>query len=382
MEQSNTHYVIGLMSGSSLDGIDLAYCKFTLVNQHQFEWELILGETMPIPESWKARLAHLPTQNAVTFARTHVYFGHFLAETVNSFIAKHQITALDFLSSHGHTIFHNPDKRYTTQIGCGSALAVLTGYPVVNDFRMQDIAINGEGTPIAPAADRYLFSEYDFCLNIGGIANITSLVHELPVAYDICPANQLLNFLARQLGVEFDAGGRLAASGGLLPDLLSALRDFPYYQSPYPKSISNEWIIEQVLPILDSFEASIEDKLHTATQFIAQEISNNIMLLAGQSSKSNFRLMAAGGGSKNDYLIQSIQSYLHKELNIDLIVPSTEIIDFKEAILMGLMGVLRVLNMPNCFSSVTGAKFDTIGGAIHQGPPSVVQQAGNKKRII
>lgn len=367
MDQSNTHYVIGLMSGSSLDGIDLAYCKFTQTEDQQFEWELILGETIPLPESWQARLAHLPAQNALTFAKTHVYLGHFLAETVNRFVEKHEISQLDFIASHGHTVFHNPDKRYTTQIGCGAALAVLTGYPVINDFRIQDIAINGEGTPIAPAADRYLFSEYDFCLNIGGIANITSLVPSSPVAYDICPANQLLNHLAVQLGEPFDEGGQLAASGGLLPDLLHALRNFSYYKSPPPKSISNEWISVELFPILTSFEASVEDKLHTVTQFIAQEISNNIMALVSQSPKPSYRLMAAGGGAKNKYLIQSILSYLPQELKIDLIVPTTDTIDFKEAILMGLMGVLRVLNMPNCFSSVTGAKFDTIGGAIHQG---------------
>jgi len=354
------------MSGSSLDGLDLAYCRFTETN-NQFDWELLLGETMPLSETWQARLAHLPTQNAMTFARTHVYLGHFIAECVNQFIAKHNIDQLDFLASHGHTIFHNPDKRFTSQIGCGSAIAAITGYPVINDFRMQDIAINGEGTPIAPAADRYLFAEYDFCLNIGGIANITSLLQDNPIAYDIAPANQLLNFLAAQLGMPYDLNGQIAASGTLLPDLLMQLQDFEYYQSPPPKSISNEWIATQVIPILASFDASTEDKLHTTTHFIAHQISKNVVQLTKYKPKSGYRLMVAGGGSNNQYLIESIQSLFPQKLNLELIVPPKETIDFKEAILMGLMGVLRVLNRPNCFSSVTGAQFDTIGGAIHQG---------------
>lgn len=373
MSQTKTYHVIGIMSGSSLDGIDLAYCRFTTGTDLQFDWELILGETMPLPENWQARLAHLPTQNAVTFAKTHVYFGHFLAKTVNQFVEQHQITQLDFISSHGHTIFHNPDKRYTTQIGCGSAIAALTGYPVINDFRMQDIAINGEGTPIAPAADRYLYSDYDFCLNIGGIANITSQIQEDPIAFDISPANQLLNYLSGQLGFAFDNDGQIAASGNLLPELLQLLQGYPYYKSPPPKSISNEWIVSELLPILASFEASIEDKLHTVTQFIAIEVSNSLIRLTQDSSHAEYRLMLSGGGSKNKYLIESIKSCLSGQLNIELIVPSTETIDFKEAILMGLMGVLRVLNVPNCFSTVTGARFDTIGGAIHQ---------GHKKQII
>jgi len=287
------------MSGSSLDGIDLAYCRFSITEDDAFDWELIIGETLPIPENWKARLAHLPIQNAETFAKTHVYFGHFLAKCVNHFMQRHAISNLDFISSHGHTIFHNPDKRFTSQIGCGSALAALTGYPVINDFRMQDIAINGEGTPIAPAADRYLFSEFDFCLNIGGIANITSLLNESPVAYDA--------------------------------------------------------------------EASVEDRLYTAVHFIANEISQDIIKLIGDKTSEKYKLLVTGGGANNVYLITRIQSMLPSELNVELIVPTKDVIDFKEAILMAFMGVLRVLNKPNCFSSVTGASFDTIGGAIHQG---------------
>lgn len=361
------------MSGSSLDGIDLAYCRFALDTAQQFDWELILGTTIPLPENWQARLAHLPAQNAVTFARTHVYFGHFLAESINQFIEQHQITQLDFVSSHGHTIFHNPDKRYTTQIGCGAAIAALTGYPVINDFRMQDIAINGEGTPIAPAADRYLFSDYDFCLNIGGIANITSLIQDEPIAFDVSPANQLLNFLSGQLGHAYDKDGQIAASGAMLPELLQALQDFPYYKASPPKSISNGWIVSELLPLLNSFEGTVADKLYTVIEFIAVEVCNSIVQLAGDSSLSDYRVMLSGGGAKNKYLIERIESCLSGELNIDLIVPSSETIDYKEAILMGLMGVLRVLNLPNCFSSVTGAKFDTIGGAIHQ---------GHKKQIL
>ena len=172
-KNSKTYQVIGLMSGSSLDGLDIAFCELKITDSNSnIDWTLIKAETIPYPEKWQNRLINLPKQDGFIFAQTHTYFGHFLGELVNQFISKHQIDP-DFIASHGHTIFHHPDKRLTVQIGDGAALAATTGYPVINGFRTQDIAINGEGTPIAPAADRYLLKGFDFYLNIGGIANIT-----------------------------------------------------------------------------------------------------------------------------------------------------------------------------------------------------------------
>ena len=186
-----TYHSIGLMSGSSLDGLDIAFCKFKVENDIVLNWELLKAETIPFSEMWYSRLAHLPTQSALVYAKTHVYFGHYMGELVIDFMSRNNILP-DFISSHGHTIFHHPDKRMTAQIGDGGALAATTGLMVVSDFRTQDIALGGEGTPLAPAADKYLFNGYDFYLNIGGIANISCNANGKMIAFDIGGANQVL----------------------------------------------------------------------------------------------------------------------------------------------------------------------------------------------
>ncbi len=368
-ETPSTYHVVGLMSGSSLDGIDLSYCSYS-TSGDAFDWELLNHATYPIPDTWKSRLLHLPEQSAKTFVKTHTYFGHFLSEVINDFIERQKITP-DFIASHGHTIFHEPNKRFTTQIGCGAAIATQTGLPVINDFRIQDISINGEGTPLAPAADLFLFEGYDFYLNLGGIANLTAKTVDQLVAFDVCPANQLLNFLANQINLAYDKDGILAKSGQLLPALMERLRDFEYYRMSYPKSLDNSWIKKEVLSIFQQFEEPVQDKLHTTCKFIAEEITNSLstVIQSLKMGKNNhYKLLATGGGTFNEFLLECIvESNTKGNLPIEVVLPEKEIIDFKEAILMGLLGVLRVQNRPNCFASVTGAKYDTIGGIVHQG---------------
>ncbi len=368
MSSTNTYHAIGLMSGSSLDGLDIAYCRFTTSAQG-VDWELLEAETIAYPQKWITRLGKLPYQNALTFAKTNTYFGHYLGELVNSFIAKHQIEP-DFIASHGHTIYHFPDKRITVQVGDGASLAVLTGYPVINDFRTQDIAIDGEGTPLAPAADRYLFPGHDFYMNIGGIANITCQADGKYLAFDTSPANQALNFLAEQLDMDFDRDGEVARSGKMDEELRHALNRFEYFEKTYPKSLGNGWIREQFIPTFLQFESSLEDQLHTATHQIAAQNAKAMQAICQKEglNKSKYDLFITGGGALNKYLVECIQAEAAKlGIHLTIQLPSKSIIDFKEAILMGLLGVLRVENRPNCFKSVTGARRDTIGGAVHQG---------------
>lgn len=367
---NKTYKVIGLMSGSSLDGLDIAYCEFQVAPkaaQPILSWKLIQAETLAYPEKWVARLTHLPVQDGKTLIRTHVYFGRYMAELVNAFIKKHKLQP-DLIASHGHTVFHEPERMMTLQIGDGAALAALTGIPVACDFRTHDIALEGEGTPIAPAADRYLFSGYDFYLNIGGIANVTCNANGKFIAFDTSPANQMLNLLANEMGLAYDIGGQIARKGTLDADILFRLNELAYFKADYPKSLDNNWIREHVFPIFNTDAIPIADKLHTATQFIATQLGDslqNIIQKEGLKQES-YRMLVTGGGGFNDYLMECIGEVC-KATNTSVVLPEKEIIDYKEAILMALMGVLRMEHIPNCFSSVTGAKRDTIGGAVYLG---------------
>ncbi len=361
--------VIGLMSGSSLDGLDIAYVEFELDQTNKknpiYQWQLIQAETAPLTEQWVARLAHLPKQSALNFAKTHTYFAHYMAELVNSFIKKHQIKP-DFIASHGHTIFHDPDRRFTTQIGDGAALATLTQTDVFCDFRSSDIAIDGEGTPLAPIADKLLFEGYDFYLNLGGIANISCNVNEKFIAFDIAAANQVFNALANTIGLPYDYKGQLAQKGQINEALLKTLNEHPYFQKDYPKSLDNQQVVNSfIIPVL-KWEANLEDKLHTFAEHLAQQLSFAIDKIVQKEAfhKKQYKLFITGGGAFNDFLVNKFKEKLPK---IDLIIPDVSIIEYKEAILMALMGVLRKEEIANCLSSVTGARRDTVGGAHYLG---------------
>jgi anhydro-N-acetylmuramic acid kinase len=359
--------VIGLMSGSSLDGLDLAYCEFEVKDNDVFDFKLICAENIPFLERWVTRLKHLPQQNALTFFRTHTYFGHYMGDMVNDFIKKYNIKP-DFIASHGHTIFHDPERQMTAQIGDGAALAARTGLTVICDFRTNDISIGGEGTPIAPAADRYLFSGYDFYLNVGGIANVTCNANGKMIAFDVGPANQVFNGLANVVDLEYDNGGELAKTGQVDEGILALLEEFEYFTADYPKSLGNGWIQSEILPLYLSLDCPLEDKLRTSIEHLAFQIAYSIeqIIVTEDFEKESYTLFATGGGVLNTFLMEEVQKKLDL-LNIRIVIPEKDIIDYKEAILMGLMGVLRMENKVNCFSSVTGAQRDTIGGAVYLG---------------
>ena len=347
------------MTGSTLRLVDL------FLQDQKIQWEFVATKTMGFSEMWQARLQNLPRQSALDFAKTHTFFGHYCAELIEQFLHKHQISP-DFIAAHGHTIFHAPEHRYTVQIGDGAAMAALTGYPVINNFRAQDIAISGEGAPLAPIADQYLLPGFDFYLNLGGIANISYPGKDRSIAFDIGGANQIFNALAQELDLAYDHEGAIAAKGQLLSDLFQACNANPYFSQAYPKSLDNQWTFQHlVLPFLQ-YEGATTDKMHTAVQHIAYQIKQSIDQIINQEklSEKTYRMMVTGGGAYNRFLLECIQNYCPQ---IEVIIPDELIIEFKEAAMIALMGVLRLENRENTISSVTGAQRNTIGGSIHQG---------------
>ncbi|MEM1119831.1 MAG: anhydro-N-acetylmuramic acid kinase [Bacteroidota bacterium] len=368
-----TYKVLGLMSGSSLDGLDLACCQFEVekTDSHTLQvhdWSILTAETIGFSESWQARLSQLPTQNALNFAKTHTYLGHYWGDMVNDFLQRHQIEP-DFIAAHGHTIFHDPIGRMTIQIGDGSAMAAVTGYPVITNFRHQDIAIDGQGAPIAPIVDKYLLAGHDFYLNLGGIANITTVLPNKIIAFDICPANQLLNALAHRLNLPYDEGGQIAASGAVNDTLLKTINRADFYRISYPKSLDNAWSRTAILSQLADDPAEIPNQLATFVEHIAYQIAFAIkqVIRKEKVEKKQLSLLATGGGAFNTFLVERLQHYGQQVGDIKVVIPDSDIIQFKEAALMAWMGVMRVEHVPNVLKSVTGAKRDTVNGAIHQG---------------
>jgi anhydro-N-acetylmuramic acid kinase len=357
---------IGLMSGSSLDGLDIACCDF-IFDSDKWSFETTNAEVINYPQELLTEIKALPTAGAKTFWETHTRLGNFFGEQVKNFISRHLVRDINLVSSHGHTVFHFPEKHFTTQIGDGSAIAAQSGLPVVCDFRSMDIACGGQGTPIVPIGDLLLFKGYKFCLNIGGIANISCKLagsEKNIVAFDICAANQVLNALANNLGAAFDAGGKFAQSGKLNDELLNALNQLTYYQMPYPKSLDNSFSSEMVLPILQKSSISTEDKLHTYTEHIAQQLAKHIktiMIREKPAFNANDKMLVTGGGALNTFLIKRLKM----QTGITIEVPSQELIKFKEAIVIAFMGVLRLRNQVNVLKSVTNAYKDTVGGAVY-----------------
>lgn len=364
--KNGTFKAIGLMSGSSLDGLDLAYCHIS-IEDNAVEWQLLQAETIEYDEKWQARLKELPYQNALAFAKTHTYFGHYMAQLVNQFTKKYDLKP-DFIASHGHTIYHHPDRRFTTQIGCGAALAALTRTTVINDFRTQDIAIEGEGTPLAPIADKMLFAGYDFYLNLGGIANISADIHGKFVAFDVTFCNQILNALAARIGMSYDANGAIARSGTPLQTLINEVQNISYFYKKYPKSLDNQWIVTELLPLFSTTNdvKSVANALHTACHLVGMHIRDAILQIEKKENlptKPLRNMFVTGGGAKNTFLTETIAHYCKPK--VEVVVPKPQIVDFKEATLMVLLGALRLLERPNCLSSVTGASRDTVGGAVY-----------------
>ncbi len=347
--------VIGLMSGTSLDGLDIAYCTFELTDGNRWIYKILNAETIKYEDIWIKRLSSAENSSAYDISLLNVEYGEFLGLQTKNFIKKYNLKP-DFISSHGHTIVHQPSKGLTLQIGSGSTIAAAANCDVINDFRVMDVALGGQGAPLVPIGDRFLFAEYDCCINLGGFANISFEKENHRIAFDICPVNIVLNYLTQQLGLAYDDGGRFAREGNLNEELFNQLQQLSYYQQNFPKSLGKEWVLTHIIPILNDFNISINDKLRTFAEHISSQIINAI-----NSNQSN-KVLLTGGGTYNTFLINCLK----KNSNHNYIIPEREIIDFKEALIFAFLGVLRLRGEINCLKSVTGAKKDSCGGSFHK----------------
>lgn len=354
-----TYRVVGIMSGSSMDGIDLALCSFT-GHDRQWSYQLLDAVTVHMEEKWRVRLSQLQYQHAQVYVKTDVFFGRYLGELVKEFLEDAGTTA-DFVASHGHTVFHDPDGWVTAQIGCGQTLSATCGLPVVNDFRRYDVANGGQGAPLVGLGDEILFPDADCCLNLGGFSNISCHSGDKKLAYDISPCNIILNRLAREKGLAYDDGGAIAAEGEIIYPLLNRLDSIPYYSQSGPKSLSREWINREFWHHVRDFDDErLEDRMKTLVAHIGNQIGKNIEALSDGNGTGK-KVLVTGGGALNETLLDHIRA----ATDADIEVPDAGLLHFKEALIFGLLGVLRIENTFNTASAYTGAKRDSIGGALH-----------------
>ena len=347
--------VVGVMSGTSLDGIDLAHVHFTIRNG---KWMFTIheSETIPYSKIWLNKLKIAVGFSKQELEKLNESYTELLGNVIKTFIDKHQLIHLDAVCSHGHTILHQPQNGFTLQIGNLPQLATIVGEKIVCDFRIQDVELGGQGAPLVPIGDRILFSDYDFCLNLGGFSNISFEYNSNRIAFDISPVNTVLNYYANVLGFDYDDKGQLSRSGTIDSALLNELNSLEYYQKSFPKSLGFEFVKETVLPILEKFTIPTESKMHTFTEHIAQQTALALPLQQGQ-------LLITGGGAYNDFLIERIQFYLPET---QIIIPNAKLLEYKEALIFALLGVLKLRNEINVLSSVTGAKSDHSSGVIHK----------------
>jgi len=347
---------IGVMSGTSLDGIDIAFCEF-LEENSRWKYSICNAETLPYSDILKNTLANLETSSALDFALTHKEYGHYLGKHITDFIVRNNIIP-EFVASHGHTIFHQPERKLTFQIGDGAAIAAECRLPVVCDFRSLDVSMGGQGAPLVPIGDKILFNEFDFCLNLGGFANISYDKNNVRIAHDICPVNIVMNSLTRTVGKEFDFSGELASKGKINTDLLNEINQLEFYHLNAPKSLGKEWVLKYFMPVLDRYEIYLEDKLATICEHIAFQIA--VVVISSDSSK---KMLVTGGGAYNKFLMSRI-STLSK---CEVIIPDSKTVEYKEALIFAFLGLLRLNKQVNCLKSVTGAECDNVGGAIYLG---------------
>jgi anhydro-N-acetylmuramic acid kinase len=344
--------VIGVMSGTSLDGIDLAFAKIS-IDSH-YSAEVVTAITIPYSEEWVRDLKegmHLcPAQLTLLNEKYTTYLGH----CISQFIAQNNFGKLDAICSHGHTILHQPDDGHTLQIGNLPKLATAVDHLVVCDFRVQDVALGGQGAPLVPIGDQLLFGDYEYCLNLGGFANLSSEKGGLRIAYDICPVNVVLNTYAQIIGQPYDDGGAFAKAGTVNNALLKQLNALSFYKQVAPKSLGIEWVHAHIKPLLDTSQALPQDILATFTEHVAVQLAEQFV--------TGSRVLVTGGGAFNTYLLERVRA--HKA--VDLVLPDTKLIEFKEALIFGLLGVLKLEGAVNCLSSVTGAEKDHSSGVIYR----------------
>lgn len=341
------------MSGSSLDGVDLAYCVFRF-DDGKWKFEILECDCSPYPLNLNQSLRTAHTLDGRELVALDSRLGEYYGDIINNFIIDQSIGEIDVIASHGHTLFHFPEERWTSQIGSGSKIAAKTRIPTVCELRAMDMAYGGEGAPIVPIGDQLLFPEYRYLLNIGGICNITVKGSDKIYAYDIAPANQVLNHFAQSSGRLFDDGGALAAQGTINEKLVNELKHIDYFTRKPPKSLDNSFFETEVMPVIAANEDNTENIMASYGAFLGQ-------IIAEQLQEAGERLLVTGGGAYNDFLIDQIRANTTNEV----VIPASRIIDFKEALVMAFMGVLRLRGQANILKTVTGAGKNSCSGALH-----------------
>jgi anhydro-N-acetylmuramic acid kinase len=343
-------FAIGVMSGTSLDGIDLVYVKF-LKNEYSF-FEIIHAETVSYTTEWKLLLQQAMHLSSDALLDLDVVYGKHLGSVLVDFISNYKITEIDFIASHGHTVLHQPEEGITLQIGSGVEIAKITQQKVVHDFRTQDVKLGGQGAPLVPIGDELLFSKYDFCLNLGGFSNVSFKKEGKRIAFDICPVNIVLNHYANKIGLEYDENGSIASEGALNRSLLEKLNTLAFYNKEAPKSLGLEWVQQEIFPLIDAIEEDVSSVLRTFVAHIAIQISKII--------KDSDSVLITGGGVFNSFLMQEIGSHS----NSKIVQASDTLINYKEALIFALLGVLKIDNQINCLKSVTGAHKNHSSGVV------------------
>ncbi|OEK06982.1 anhydro-N-acetylmuramic acid kinase [Roseivirga misakiensis] len=354
-QKQSSFLIIGVMSGTSLDGLDLVASRFTK-NGDSWSYQIELAETIAYPDQLIDDLKEAFKFKKEDLSGLDKELGEFIGNSIRVF-SKSLAKEVDFVASHGHTIHHDPANGYTLQIGSGNAIAEMCGYPVINNFRVNDVSLGGQGAPLVPIGDRDLFSEYQYCLNLGGIANITVIRgNDQVLAFDICPFNMALNFLANQLDLKFDEGGVLANEGQVNETLLEQLNQIDFLQKEAPKSLGFEDFSALWLPFLANSSFSTHDLMRTYIEHAAIQISKAI-----GSNESKERVLVTGGGAFHQTFVNRLKALSKREV----VVPSDALINYKEALVFAYLGLLRFLKKPNCLASVTGAKRDNMGGDLY-----------------
>ena len=342
--------VIGVMSGTSLDGLDLCHVIFNLDNLSDFK--IANSTTISYPKKILEKLHNIVEKNIDQIHKIDIDYGTFIGEAINDFISSFNLNDIDLISSHGHTVFHQPDIGKTLQIGNGMIINKITGIKTVNNFREQDVKLGGQGAPLVPIGDKLLFKKYKYCLNLGGFVNISIKKSNKIFAYDICPLNTVLNFYSKKIGHEYDYNGNFSKTGIINNNLFNELNELSFYFEKHPKSLGIEFVLELIFPIIDKYKLSEIDVLATYIKHAAFQISKNI--------SDNEKVLISGGGSFNNTLIKTLKNY-----GINISMPNKLIINYKESLIFALLGYLRLNNKTNCLKSVTGAVRDHSSGDIH-----------------
>jgi len=349
--------IIGLMSGTSLDGLDVCCADFKF-DDGAYSFDLVATNTFKYSNVWVEKLRSAINLDEIGIQELEKDFAVMMAKYVKIFLLENGLLgSIDFVASHGHTVFHEPEKQITVQVGDGQILANQLGIKVINDFRIGDVLLGGQGAPLVPIGDKLLFSEYQACLNLGGISNISFEKNGERIAFDIGPANIPLNYIIKEkFNVNYDKDGEMAKSGTLIPDLYKELNALEYYDQGPPKSLGFEWMDKNIFPLVKKFEDhSTAGVLNTLVRHEVFQIHKVCMQHGIQ------RMLVTGGGVYNLFFMNC----LNENKSTEFVVPDLQLVDFKEALIFGFLGFLKEIGEDNILSSVTGASSDSCGGKIY-----------------